>query len=674
MVEQVGQTGQAGLFSGGNALRTARPRPAGPPASPRSPDAPTSAVSATATSHPAHSVSAAASTERPLFLGVTRSARGLRWYDRLGPGGVAQATAIAQRHHLPEVMGRLLAARGIGLDDVPRVLTPRLRDWMTDPSAITQMDSGAARLADAVRRREPVAIFGDYDVDGACSSALLARFLEAHGVPARIYIPDRLFEGYGPNPDAIATLIDEGAKLIVTVDCGTASHAPLQVAKDRGIDVVVIDHHQADEDLPPAAAIINPNRQDDLSGLGHLCAAGVVFMTLVATARVLRDAGHTHTGYTQTGQKAGAAGSGPHAPDLMGWLDLVALATVCDVVPLVGLNRAFVTQGLAVMHQRRNPGLRALCDVAGLASAPTPYHLGYVLGPRINAGGRIGRSSLGAELLSMNEAGAAEALAQQLDQLNRERKAMETRILEEARAAAEAIVAADPDVPVICVAGDDWHKGLVGLVSSRLTDQFGRPSCVLAWAADGTGTGSLRSIAGVDIGAMVRAAAREGILVKGGGHAMAAGLTVERARLADLQAHFAAHASTSVVSARATAGMGIDGAMTPAGASLEFMRQVEQAGPYGVGNPTPRFVFPSHQVRGAKVVGEAHIRASIVAGDGARINAIAFRAVGTPLGDALLGQDGRPLHVAGTLKRDSWGGREKVDMTIDDVADPAKCA
>lgn len=603
------------------------------------------------------SPSAPASTEREIFLGVARSAKGLCWYDRLPADRRSLATAISQRHDLPELLGRLLAARGIGLDEVGDVLDPRLKALMPDPDTLQDMTRGAERIAEAIIARAPIAIFGDYDVDGATSSALMHRFLSAHGLQARIYIPDRLFEGYGPNPDAIAKLIDDGAKLIITVDCGSTSHAALQVAADRGIDVVVIDHHQADELLPPVHSVINPNRQDDLSGLGHLCAAGVVFMTLVATFKALRTRGHY--------------GDKQREPKLLEWLDLVALGTVCDVVPLEGLNRAFVRQGLQVMRHRKNPGLTALSDAAGLASAPAPYHLGFLLGPRINAGGRIGDSGLGAQLLSIDDPKEAERIAEVLDRLNRERKAMETEILEAARAAADAAIEAQPDLPIVVAGSKDWHKGLVGLVASRLTEQFGRPSCVIAWTDKGEGTGSLRSIPGVDIGGIVRAATADGLLIKGGGHAMAAGLTVHEDKFDALQAYFRERLDGSVSTARGKAGIGVDGALTPAAANRDFMDLLDRAGPFGSGNPTPRFVFPSHIVRNTKVVGENHVRITLEAGDRSRIDGIAFRALGTPIGDMLLSADGLPRHVAGTLKRDTWGGREKIDLMIDDVADPA---
>ncbi|MGD9785388.1 MAG: single-stranded-DNA-specific exonuclease RecJ [Hyphomicrobiaceae bacterium] len=596
------------------------------------------------------------------YLRVSRSVRGYAWRERLRSEDRRTADAIAQRHGLPEILGRVLAARSVGLDDVATVLDPTLRALMPDPSTLRDMDRAAERLAEAIRRREPVAIFGDYDVDGACSSALLARFLGHHGVPTRIYIPDRIFEGYGPNPAAIESLVKDGARLIVTVDCGTTSFAPLEVARGLATDVIVIDHHQADAALPPAVAVVNPNRQDDVSGLGHLCAAGVVFMVLVATQRALRLAGHYHDG---------AAREAPLLDDL----DLVALATVCDVVPLQGLNRAFVVQGLKIMRQRRNGGLKALFDAAGLDAAPTTYHLGFILGPRINAGGRIGDAALGARLLAGVEPGEAARIAALLDKLNRERKAIETQMLAEALAEAEAMVEADPDLPLVLVGSQSWHKGVVGLVASRLTERFRRPSCVIAWeegraGAPEQGTGSLRSVAGVDIGAAVRAGVGNGLLVKGGGHAMAAGLTVARDRLVELGTFFSERLRAVASEVRAAAALEIDGALQPAAATTELVELLERAGPYGQGNPQPRFAFPAHRVRFAKVVGEAHVRCVLEAADGSRIEAIAFRAAGQPLGDMLLDAGGLPIHVAGHVRRDTWGGRNRIELTIEDAADP----
>lgn len=597
-------------------------------------------------------------TDKPLFLGVTKSARGLAWYDRLLPSASPLAAAISQRHGLPELLGRILAARGIGLDEVVDIMDPRLRSLMPDPSTLRDMAKGADRLAEAIASGQSIAIFGDYDVDGACSSALMNRFLSAHGLESRIYIPDRLTEGYGPNPQAIGALIDDGADLIVTVDCGTTSAAALSVAHERGVDLVVIDHHQADVQLPQACAIINPNRQDDLSGMGDLCAAGVVFLVLVATMRELRTRGWYDEGYSE--------------PNLLEMLDLVALATVCDVVPLRGLNRALVSQGLQVIRMRRNIGLRALVDIAGLTSPPTPYHLGFVLGPRINAGGRIGNSELGAKMLSCNVEQEARRIAELLDGLNQERKTMEASIVETAIATAEMVLESDPKLALLSVGSGDWHKGLVGLVASRLTERFRRPSMVIAWDSSEQGTGSLRSVRGADIGEAVRAAVSEGLLIRGGGHAMAAGLTVSRSKYEHALAFLSDRLQQAVDKARFEGGLDVDGALMPGAVTRELVDLLEGAGPYGAGNPSPRFVFPSHRCSYAKVVGENHVRCTLVASDGSRINGIAFRAAGSPVGDLLLASSGLPLHALGHLKRDTWGGRERIDLVIEDVADPHK--
>ena len=593
-----------------------------------------------------------------VYLGVTHSARGYVWRDRLDAASAKAAVAISQRHGLPEILGRVLASRGIGLDEVATALDPTIKALMPDPSTLRDMDKGAARLAEAIVARQAIAVFGDYDVDGACSSALMHRFLAAHGLDARIYIPDRMTEGYGPNREAIAALVKEGAQLIVTVDCGTTGVEPLAAARPLGADVIVVDHHQADELLPDVAAVINPNRQDDLSGLGNLCAAGVTFMLLVATARELR--------------RRGFYGTQQPAPDLLAMLDLVGLATVCDVVPLKGLNRAFVAQGLKVMRQRRNAGLKALADAAALAVAPTPYHLGFVLGPRINAGGRIGDAALGTRLLACDDDMEAAKVAVVLDRLNRERKQIESRMLEEAVACAEHMLDADPDLPLLLIAGEDWHKGVVGLVASRLTDRFKRPSCVIAWDDNGQGTGSLRSIDGVDIGAAVRAAVAAGHLAKGGGHTMAAGLTVARNGLEMLRGFMAERLAQATGAARAALSLTIDGALTPATVTDEFFDLIERAGPYGQGHPQPRFAFPAHRVKFAKVVGETHVRCVLEAGDGSRLDAVAFRAAGQPVGDLLMASAGLPLHVAGHLRRDTWNGRDKRELAIEDVADPRR--
>lgn len=595
------------------------------------------------------------------FLGVRRSARGFIWRERLASELKPLATAISQRHGLPDLMGRILAARGIGLDGVEGFLDPTLKALMPDPSTLRDMDKAASRIADAIVAKQQVAIFGDYDVDGACSSALLHRFLAHHDVPSRIYIPDRLFEGYGPNVTAIETLVNEGAKLVVTVDCGTTSFEPLAAARRLGADVIVIDHHQADERLPEVEAVVNPNRQDDISGQGMLCAAGVVFLVLVAVTRELRQRGFY---------------SSERAPDLLALLDLVALATVADVVPLVGLNRAYVKKGLAVMRARENVGLTALADAAGLTAPPTPYHLGFILGPRINAGGRIGNAALGATLLSTTDDVEAQRIAELLNRLNKERKDIEALMLEEALAVADRQMTDDPSRAIIVVASETWHKGIVGLVASRLVERFRRPACVIAWEDEtsrgGDGTGSLRSIPGVDLGSAVRAAVAAGLLLKGGGHAMAAGLTVSRQGLAALEQHFQAHLGQTTASASDAAGLDIDASLVASGASAELMDLIERVSPFGQGNPEARFVLPAHRVKFAKLVGEAHVRALLEGGDGARIDAIAFRAAGQPLGDMLMSSGGMPLHIAGHLRRDTWGGRDRIELQIEDAADPRR--
>ncbi len=594
------------------------------------------------------------------FLGVSASARGYQWRERLAGEAQLRAAAISQRHGLPELLGRVLAGRGVAVDDVPVMLNPTLKALMPDPGSVRDMDAAAARLADAIEKRQSVAIFGDYDVDGASSAALMCRFFAHHGLKARIYIPDRLFEGYGPNPTAIEGLVKEGAQLIVTVDCGTTSREPLARAGELGCDVVVIDHHQADEELPRAVAVVNPNRQDDVSGLGHLCAAGVCFLVLVATRSELRRRGYYADGAAE--------------PDLMGELDLVALATIADVVPLTGLNRAYVTQGLLVMRWRRNKGLKALNDAAGLNEAPTPYHLGFILGPRINAGGRIGDAALGSRLLAGEDETEAARIAVLLDKLNKERRALEKEMLEEALAQAEAMIAERPDISVLLLGSHTWHKGVVGLVASRLTERFRRPSCVIAWNSEtgGDGTGSLRSVMGADIGGAVRAAVAAGHLIKGGGHAMAAGLTVSRDKLPVLEKFLHDKLAASVGQARTRDGLDIDGALTPGGVTDELLDLIARVGPYGQGNPAPRFAFPATNVKFAKIVGENHVRCVLQSADGTKLEGIAFRAAGEPLGDLLLNAGGLPLHVAGTVKRSSFNGRERIEVHIEDAADPRR--
>ncbi|NIX77593.1 single-stranded-DNA-specific exonuclease RecJ [Microvirga sp. c23x22] len=599
--------------------------------------------------------SAPLSTLRP-FLNVTESVLGRTWVERCDPAQSTIAVAIAQTHGLPDVLARVLAGRGVGVQQTEGFLNPRLRDLMPDPNVLTDMEAAANRLADAVQRREQVAIFGDYDVDGACSASLLAEYLRACDVPYLIHIPDRITEGYGPNVDAIRGLKEQGAQLLVTVDCGTASVAPLAEAKHLGLDSVVLDHHQAPETLPEALAIVNPNRQDDLSGLGHLCAAGVVFLTLVALNRALRGRGFFN---------------GRQEPDLMASLDLVALATVADVVPLIGLNRAFVRQGLAVMRGRRRVGLAALLDTAGLAEAPESWHLGFLVGPRINAGGRIGDAALGSRLLLTEDPVQAGKLATELDQLNRERQAIEVEAVAEAEAQALLVLEHAPDLPVVVTASPEWHPGVVGLIAARTKERFRRPAFAFTVNQDGTATGSGRSVLGVDLGAVVRAAVEIGLAIKGGGHTMAAGITINAGDVDKFLAFVTAKLAEPVTSARINDHFAIDAALTAGGAQPGIVTDLERAGPFGSGQPEPVFVFPHHRVVEAREVGSGgHVRVKLRGGDGSFVGGIAFRAAGQPLGNALSGAIGSPLHVAGTLSIDRWGGGEKVSLRIIDAARP----
>ncbi len=592
---------------------------------------------------------------RRLFLGVEHSVLGRPWRDRLDLEAQGQAQAMSQQLGYPDLLARVLAGRGVQAQDCAAFLDPTIRALMPDPDVLVGMEPLVARLVDAIQRADTVAIFGDYDVDGACSSALLATFLQACGCPFIIHIPDRLFEGYGPNVDAIRALAGAGAKLLVTVDCGTTSFEPIAEAQGLGLDTLVIDHHQAPEELPPAHAIVNPNRLDDLSGLGHLCAAGVVYMVIVALNRALRQKGF----WTQERP----------APDLLAELDLVALATIADVVALKGLNRAFVAKGLAVMRGRERPGLRALFDVARADGPPRPYHLGFLIGPRINAGGRIGDAALGAKLLMMRDETEAARIATELDRLNSERQAIEVTTLAEAEAEAMFALGLEEQGACVVTAGEGWHPGIVGLVAARLKEKFRRPAFAIAMNGK-RGTGSARSIPGVDLGRIVRAAVDDGLLVKGGGHAMAAGLTIDRDRLVDFRAYLEERLGEIVARARASDSLSVDAAVTAGGATPDLIRMLEQAGPFGQGNPEPVFVLPAHRLTRATPVGKGHIKVRAVAGDGSGIEAIAFRAAESPLGQALQANVGSAVHLAGTLSLDRWGGSERVQMRIVDLAIP----
>jgi single-stranded-DNA-specific exonuclease len=585
------------------------------------------------------------------FLGIERSVKGRRWIDRMSPAQTQVALDIAQRHGIADILARVLAGRGVTAEQATAFLDPTLKALMPDPRSVTDLEAAAERIASAIRNRERVAIFGDYDVDGASSAAVLARYLRFFGIDVQIYIPDRIFEGYGPNPSAMRDLA-AAASLIVTVDCGTNSAEAFEAVRGSGTDIVVIDHHQVGGPLPEVVAVVNPNRDDDLSGLGHLCAVGVVFMTLVEVSRQLRGK------------------SVSPLPDLLSMLDLVALGTVCDVVPLTGLNRAFVTKGLIAARHLTNPGLSALSRVASIGEPLNPFHFGFLIGPRINAGGRIGDAALGSTLLCEEDANNAAEIAAELDRLNRERQAMETDMVAEACAEADRDLASSTPPAVIVTSSSQWHPGIVGLIAARLKEYTRRPAFAVALDGSGKGMGSGRSIPGFDMGRLVRAAVDEGILIKGGGHAMAAGITVDRGRLGDLRDFFEEKAGSAVTAILENETLPIDGAMSARGANTTLIGELEKAGPYGSGNPEPVFVLPNHRVASSAVVGNGHLKLRLQAEDRSTVEAIAFRAAETDLGRFLSGRAGRPAHVAGTLSINHWNGRQTPQMRIIDAAEP----
>jgi single-stranded-DNA-specific exonuclease len=594
--------------------------------------------------------------QRAAFLGIEHSLTGRRWAERLSDERIA--LAMAQRHGLPDAICRLLAAREVDLEGVPDFLEPTLRKFLPDPSHLKDMDVAVARLVRAVQQGERIVVFGDYDVDGATSSALLLRFFRAIGGNIGVYIPDRRKEGYGPNAPALLKLREEGAAVVVTVDCGVTAYEPLAEARKAGLDVVVIDHHQAELALPEALAVVDPNRIDDQSPHKQLAAVGVAFLLCVGINRALRAAGW----YGETRPE----------PDLRQWLDLVALGTVADVVPLTGVNRALVRQGLVVMQQRRNPGLAALADVARLREPPGAYHLGFMLGPRVNAGGRVGQADLGARLLASDDQHEVGALAIRLDEFNAERRAIEREVLDQAIARIEGLYGPDrKGLPAaLIVESEGWHIGVIGIVASRLVERYGRPAFVIGMDGE-IGKGSGRSVRGVDLGAAVLAARQSGLLINGGGHAMAAGLTVAREQLPHLTHFLDERLAPQLGAARLVRELGIDAALTPGAATQELVGMIERAGPFGAGNALPRFALTGVRVDYAQPVGEGHVRCTLVGHQRGRIEAIAFRAGQSELGRALLDPAKPILHVAGALRLDRYNGRESVRLQIDDAASAA---
>ncbi len=583
-------------------------------------------------------------------FGVARSFTGRRWLLKTADAALEDALL----RELSPVVARLLALRGISLAEAADYLAPKLKTLLPDPLVLKDMDLAVARAAAALDKGERIAVFGDYDVDGSTSAALLSDFLSALGAAPRIYIPDRMTEGYGPSPAAMRALHAEGASLVITVDCGAAATAALGEARALGLDVVVLDHHHV-EAAPPALAHVNPNQPGDTSGLGHLCAAGVTFLFLVALNRHLRDSGF----YQERGIEE---------PDLRLFLDLVGLATVCDVVPLTGVNRAFVRFGLGQVSKAPRPGLAALAGVAGAKPPFTPYTFGFVFGPRINAGGRVGRSSLGVDLLTARDTGTAAEFAAQLDLHNRERQAIEKVILEEAT----ALAAVQANAPFILVAGEGWHPGVVGIVASRLKERFAKPAFVAGFEGgqfgNTLGRGSVRSIPGIDVGAIIRAASDANVIEYGGGHAMAAGFSLMAGQMEALRKFIEARFGGADAALAAVSALHLDAVSSPAGANIALAREIASAGPFGAGNPEPLLGLPDARVAFADVVGKAHVRLRLAGADGTMLDAIAFRAVGTPLGEGLLAARGRGIHVAGRLRQDDWNGRVRVQLEIEDAA------
>lgn len=574
------------------------------------------------------------------FLSVETSLTGRRWTGP-DPAQDRLAEAMAQATRLPLPLCRILVARGVAPEDAPAFLAPSLRDLLPDPLTLRDMAPAADRLLQAVSRRERIAIFADYDVDGGASAALLLVWLRHFGLQATLYIPDRIDEGYGPNIPAM-TQLAAAHDLILCVDCGTLSHDPIAAAK--GADVVILDHHLALETLPAALAIVNPNRQDEDGSLAQLCAAGVVFLLLVEANRRLKTAGH-------------------QAPDLMALLDLVALATVADVAPLTGVNRAFVRQGLKIMARRDRPGLRALADVARMDQAPTPYALGFLLGPRVNAGGRIGQADLGARLLATDDELEATRLAARLDQLNTDRREITEAVRVEAIAQAEA---RGLDAPLVWAAADGWHPGVVGIVAARLKETANRPSVVIGFDGD-EGKGSARSVPGVDLGAAIQRLAAEGMITKGGGHKMAAGLSLTRAQLAPAMARLSDLLARQGAGATGPLDLRIDSLLATGAATVALLEEIENAGPFGAAAPAPRFAFANAEVSGRRI-GDSHLKLAISDGSGPTLDAIAFGAFDGPLGPALENPGHRRFHLAGRLELNHWNGRTRVQLRLDDAA------
>ncbi len=557
---------------------------------------------------------------------------------------------LSRQAGVNDVLARVLATRGVTLDTVHDFLHPTLKTLMPDPSTLAGMDQAVERLVVAINSKEKIGVFGDYDVDGATSSAVLRRFFRSIGIDPVMYIPDRMKEGYGPNTPALLALAEQGVKIVITVDCGISAYEPLKAAKEAGLDVIVADHHKADPVLPVAAAVVNPNRLDDTSKQGHLAAVGVTFLLLVALNRALRV-----TGWYRDNNIA--------EPDLRQLLDIVALGTVADVVPLIGLNRAFVIQGLSVLARGANVGLAAMRKVAAIDVEPSAYHLGFIYGPRVNAGGRVGQADLGMRILSTDDPDEAAALAVRLDDYNRARQDIEAAVLAEA---IEQVETRNSDDPVLFAIGASWHPGVIGIVASRLKDRYGRPACVVALDG-GMAKGSGRSVKGVDLGKAVLAARDVGLLFNGGGHAMAAGFTVEEAKLSAFVEFMTKHVVAQMKAGVSSIAHPIDGVLSVNAVTTEFAQMLGELAPYGSGNDEPRFAVVDADVGKADIVGSGHVRCFLTGRAGGRLKAIAFRSADSDLGVGLLNARGRSLHLTGTIRVETWQGRANAQLIIDDA-------
>lgn len=575
------------------------------------------------------------------------SLTGKRW--RFRKVDQVKAQKLAQDHGLQPLVASILNARGFTNEQVEKHLHPKLRDWLPDPFSFRDMDKAVARIISAIEQKEKIALFGDYDVDGATSTALMARFLRFFGLAPTVHIPDRLLEGYGPNVNAFKEFIANHHTLIITLDCGVVAYEPLKFAAEHNTDVVVLDHHMAAPELPPAVAIVNPNRIDEKAGFNYLAAVGVTFVTLVAVCQRLKE-------------------KNIDVPDLREWLDLVALGTVCDVVPLVDLNRALVAQGLKIMSHRKNTGLSALADITGLDQAPTGYHMGFVYGPRINAGGRIANSSLGVELLSSDCIQTTGKIAQQLDDLNKERQAIERHSVEEAMGMVAREI--DKHTHMIVLSHKEWHPGVIGLIAARLKEHYQRPTCIIALDANGKGKASGRSITGIDLGALVIKARMNGLILEGGGHAMAAGFSISEENISALHEFFQDELRKEFGPQLPPPEIMIDSVLAPHGVQLPVVKQLQMLEPFGAGNASPKLLLSPVRLQRVDIVKEKHLRLNItdIAGQ-QRIGVMLFGQAQTPLHQALNAiNPQQQISILGSLKLNSWQGREEAQFIADDIA------